>query len=94
VQVKSTELMVQGCQVCQLRGFDSRWYTAKELDHFAGYVVPADVCYLFPVTRLLGMDAVGLTPHRKRQEYERYLEAWWFLTRHHLLPGKTDDCSG
>ena len=47
--------------------------------------------YIFPVTRLLGMDAVGLTPHRKGYQYERYMGVWWFLTLHHFRRRKTDE---
>jgi hypothetical protein len=88
VQVKSTEATVEGRYVCQLHGFGNRLYTAKELDYFACYVVPVDVWYIFPVTRLLGMDAVGLTPHRKGYQYERYMGVWWFLTLHHFRRGR------
>jgi hypothetical protein len=88
VQVKCTGAMVEGCYSCQLHGFGNRLYTAAEVDYFACYVVPADVWYVFPVKVLLGMTAVGLTPHRKGHKYERYMEAWWFLTRHHFRRGR------
>jgi hypothetical protein len=88
VQVKSTGRMVEGCYICQLHGFGNRLYTAKEVDYFACYVVPADIWYVLPVTRVLGMNVVGLTPHRKGHKYERYMEAWWFLTRHHFQRGR------
>ncbi len=88
VQVKSTEAWKGNYYLCQLCGFDKRLYTTKEIDYFACYVVPADVWYIFPVQQLLGMDAVCLTPHRKGHKYERYMEAWWFLTRHHFRRGR------
>jgi hypothetical protein len=88
VQVKCTGVMVGGCYVCQLHGFGNRLYTAKELDYFACYIVPLDVWYIFPVTRVLGLNVVVLSPHRKGHKYERYMEAWWFLTRHHFRRGR------
>jgi hypothetical protein len=88
VQVKCTGTMVEGCYVCQLHGFGNRLYTAAEVDYFACYVVPEDAWYIFPVKVLLGMTAVGLTPRRKGHKYERYMEAWWFLMRHHFRRGR------
>lgn len=91
VQVKSTESRTEGSEgsySCHLGGFDGRLYTAKQIDYFACYVVPVDVWYIVPVKRLEGMMTVSLTPHRKGHKYERYMEAWWFLTRHHFRRGR------
>jgi hypothetical protein len=97
VQVKSTESRTEGSEgsySCPLCGLDHRLYTAKEIDYFACYVVPADVWYIFPVRRLQGMMTVSLTPHRKGHKYERYMEAWWFLTRHHFRRGRRTNTPG
>ena len=88
VQVKSCARRLRGMYVCQLSGNDHRLYTAKDFDYFACYVVPEDVWYIFPVQLLLGKLTVALAPDRKGQKYERYMEAWWFLTRHHFRRGR------
>lgn len=73
--------------MCPLHGFGHRLYRAGELDYFAIYVVPAEVWYIFPAKRLLGLSAVSLTPDRKGYKYERYKEAWWLLLREHKRRG-------
>lgn len=91
VQVKSTEMWVGGpggSYLCQLQATGTHLYTAKEIDYFALYVLPKDAWYIFPVRCLLGITAVCLAPNRKGHKYERYMEAWWFLTRHHFRRGR------
>jgi hypothetical protein len=88
VQVKSCGRVARGLYHCQLSASDHRLYTAEDIDYFACYVVPADVWYIFPVQMVLGMQTVVLTPNRKGHKYERYMEAWWFLTRHHFRRGR------
>jgi hypothetical protein len=88
VQVKSTEMWMGGCYLCQLHAGGNRLYTAKEIDYFAIYVLPDDVWYIFPAKTLEGMATVGVTPHRKGSKWDRYKESWWFLTRHHFRRGK------
>ena len=43
VQVKSTEMWLGTCYLCQLYAYGQRAYTAKEIDYYAIYVLPADV---------------------------------------------------
>ncbi len=86
IQVKSTELWTGSCYMCQLHMCD-RLYTAEEIDYFAIYVLPLDLWYIFPAKTLAGMGAVGLSPHRKGHKYERYMENWRLLTRHHFRRG-------
>jgi hypothetical protein len=43
--------------------------------------------YIFPARTLAGLGAVVLTPHSKGHKYERYMENWWLLTRHHFRRG-------
>jgi hypothetical protein len=76
MQVKSTEMWLGTCYLCQLYAFGQRAYTAKEIDYYAIYVLPADVWYIFPVRRLAGMRTIALTPHLKGHKYERYMENW------------------
>jgi hypothetical protein len=89
MQVKSTEMWAEGSYLCQLHACGNRLYTPKEIDYFAIYVLPEDVWYIFPVTTLAGMSAVGLTPHRETSKYHNYQEAWWLLTRQHVRRGKS-----
>lgn len=88
VQVKSTENAKGDGYVCQLVKAGDRFYTARDIDYFAIYVVPVDVWYVFPVKRLWGMTQVCLNPNHKDHHDARYIEAWWFLTRHHFRRGK------
>jgi len=87
IQVKSTEMWVNGSYLCQLHACGSRLYTEKEIDYFAIYVLPDDVWYIFPVRTLAGMSAVAVTPHKATSKYNGYKEAWWLLTRHHFRRG-------
>jgi hypothetical protein len=82
VQVKSTEMWLGTCYLCQLYAFGQRPYTPKEIDFYAIYVLPADAWYIFPVRDLVGKRTIALTPHLKGHKYERYLEAWPLLSRH------------
>jgi hypothetical protein len=87
IQVKSTEMSTGGCYRCELRMCDNQLYLAGEIDYFAIYILPEDVWYIFPARTLAGVGAVVLTPHRKGHKYERYMENWWLLTRHHFRRG-------
>lgn len=86
IQVKSTERWLGTGYVCQLH-MCGRLYTAKDIDYFAIYVLPLDLWCIFPARTLAGLGAVVLTPHSKGHKYERYMENWWLLTRHHFRRG-------
>ena len=81
VQVKSTDMWLGTCYLCQLHAFGRRAYTPKEIDFYAIYVLPEDVWYIFPVRQLAGKRTIALTPHLKGHKYERYMEAWPLLTK-------------
>jgi hypothetical protein len=81
VQVKSTDMWLGTCYLCQLHAFGRRAYTPKEIDFYAIYVLPEDVWYIFPVKALAGKRTIALTPHLKGHKYERYMEAWPLLTK-------------
>jgi hypothetical protein len=87
MQVKSTENWMGSCYLCELHKCGGRLYTAEEIDYFAIYVLPEDVWYIFPARTLAGMGSVALSPHHKGHKYERYMENWWLLTRHHVRRG-------
>jgi hypothetical protein len=86
IQVKSTEMWMGSCYLCQLH-MCGRLYTTEEIDYYAIYVLPEDVWYIFPAKTLAGMGSVALSPHRKGHKHERYMENWWLLTRHHFRRG-------
>jgi hypothetical protein len=83
VQVKSTEMWLGTCYLCQLHAFGQPCYTPKEIDYLAIYVFPEDIWYIFPAKRLAGKRSVALTPHLAGHKYERYMESWPLLTRPH-----------
>jgi len=89
VQVKSTEMWLGTCYLCQLYAYGERPYTAKEIDFYAIYVLPADTWYIFPVKALAGKRTVALTPHLKGHKYEPYMENWTQLTKPHPQPKKS-----
>jgi hypothetical protein len=83
VQVKSTEMWLGTCYLCQLHRHGQPNYTSKQVDYFAVYVFPEDIWYIFPARSLAGKRTIALTPHLKGHKYERYMENWWLLTRPH-----------
>jgi PD-(D/E)XK endonuclease len=83
IQVKSTEMWLGTCYLCQLYRFGRPNYTTKQVDYFAIYVVPEDIWYIFPAKCLAGKRTIALTPHLKGHKYERYKENWGLLTRPH-----------
>jgi hypothetical protein len=87
IQVKSTEICTGDCYRCELRMCGNRQYVAGAVDYFAIYILAEDLWYIFPARTLAGLGAVVLSPQRKGHKYERYLENWWLLTRHHFRRG-------
>jgi hypothetical protein len=83
VQVKSTEMWLGTCYLCQLHAFGQPKYTPREVDYFAIYVFPEDIWYIFPARCLAGKRTIALTPHLKGHKYEPYMENWSLLTRLH-----------
>ena len=81
VQVKSTDAWTGRSYICGLTPGGGRSYTSKDLDYFGIYVLPDDVWYIFPASRLIGKRAITLSPHRTREdcESEWYREAWSLL---------------
>jgi hypothetical protein len=89
VQVKSTEMWLGTCYLCQLYAYGQRPSTAKEIDFYAIYVLPVDTWYIFPVRVLAGKRTIALTPHLKGHKYQRYMENWAQLTKPHPQPRKS-----
>ena len=88
VQVKSTEMWLGTCYLCQLYAFGHQPYSPRDVDYFAIYVFPEDIWYIFPTKSLAGKRTIALTPHLKGHKYEPYMENWWLLTRRQPAKGK------
>ncbi len=89
VQVKSTSYRVSTGYRCQFQtNFHGRQYTLKQLDFFAGYVIPKKTWYLIPAQVLFngGREPTGpmlfpMQPHKPNTyRYECYREAWRLLS--------------
>jgi len=78
VQVKSTTHENGGGYVCVIRK-QGKAYTRGSFDFVAAYVVPEDVWYIIPVRDIRGRECVSLCSNSKRNENEKYREAWHLL---------------
>jgi len=78
VQVKSTTIENGGGYVCVIRK-QGKAYTRGSFDFVAAYVVPEDVWYIIPVRDIRGRECVSLCSNSKRNENEKYREAWHLL---------------
>jgi hypothetical protein len=83
IQVKSTEMWLGTCYLCQLHSYGRPRYTTKNVDYFAIYVFGEDIWYIFPAKELIGKRTIAVTPHLKGHKYEHFMENWWLLTRPH-----------
>jgi hypothetical protein len=88
VQVKSTSYRVDNGYRCQFQtNSHGRQYTPRQLDFFAGYVIPPKTWYLIPARILFngGREPTGpmlfpMEPVRANSySYECYKEAWRLL---------------
>ncbi len=80
VQVKSTiARQFNGYIVTIKSGY--QYYTRRQVDFFAVYVIPEDVWYILPakIITILRSNFL-LAPRRHPQKYEAYKEAWHLLT--------------
>ena len=83
VQVKSTKCRRDRHYVCWIQRRKKTLYTAKEIDFFAIYVIPADTWYILPIDIVKRSKCViGLSPHNSLSRNAIYKEAW------HLLQGE------
>ena len=85
VQVKSTTFRQCGAYKCitvlREKGGVIVPYKRSQIDFFAFYLIPEDLWYIIPVSKLFGKRAVCLNPEDRKSPYFCYLEAW------HLLRG-------
>jgi hypothetical protein len=86
VQVKSTSYRLANGYLCGFRpNQHSKPYTVKQIDFFAGYIVPEDAWYVIPAvvvlkTRSLSLMLCPVQPMRRDcYRYEGYREAWKLL---------------
>ncbi len=79
VQVKSTIARQDGGYVVTIKS-GYHYYTSRQVDFFAVYVIPEDVWYILPakIITILRSNFL-LNPRRPHQKYEPYKEAWHLL---------------
>ena len=78
VQVKSTANASEGGYCCHV-GSGSGSYAPEAFDFAAVYVVPDDVWYIIPETKIRGMRSISVYPRSDDAKYEQYREAWDLL---------------
>jgi hypothetical protein len=81
MQVKSTTCRTGRSYICNLRS-NNQFYTGKEIDFVAAYIVPKNIWFIFPFQVVAQSCSVVLSPHLKTSKYGPYQEAW------HLLRGE------
>jgi hypothetical protein len=83
IQVKSTMYEVNGAYLCKLPNDRSKTARVRRVDFVAAYIIPVDLWYILPARVAAGLRGnISLTPNRRGQNCERYIEAW------HLLLGR------
>ena len=83
VQVKSTMRNPKGgAYPCHMPAGKRRVHMLEEIDFVAAYIIQLDLWYIIPAgvvaTRKGG---IWLSPWRRQNKFERYLEAWHLLRR-------------
>jgi hypothetical protein len=54
----------------------------EEIDFVAAYIIPLDLWYIIPAAVVAKRKgSIWLSPWRRQNKYERYLEAWHLLQR-------------
>ena len=80
VQIKSTIARQDSGYVCAIRSSRCQYYTRKQVDFFAVYVIPEDVWYILPAEIIIPLRGhFYLNPRSPRQKYAPYKEAWHLL---------------
>jgi hypothetical protein len=79
VQVKSTIARQDGGYIVTIKS-GYHYYTGRQVDFFAVYVIPEDVWYILPakIITILRSNFL-LAPRRHPQKYAAYKEAWHLL---------------
>ena len=79
VQVKGTECREGNGYSCVLDSGKRKGYTAEDVDYLAIYLLPEDIWYIFPVSRVEGQRGVMMSPNQPGSVHARYQEAWELL---------------
>ena len=74
--------------VVDLRHTSGQRYAQSEFDFLAMYVIPRDVWYIIPTAVAARRIAIHVCPGNKRNQYERYREAWHLLRDEDGAPPK------
>jgi len=75
VQVKSTTIESGGGYVCVIRK-QGKAYPRGSFDFVAAYVLPEDIWYIIPASRVWGRECVTVCSESGQAQYEEYREAW------------------
>lgn len=78
VQVKSTVVESGRGYACAVKK-NNKAYSRGEFDFLAAYVIPEDVWYIIPASKVEGKESVGLCSKSNHARYEEYREAWQLL---------------
>jgi hypothetical protein len=78
VQVKSTVAESGVGYSCAVKK-NNKAYSRGEFDFLAAYVIPQDVWYIIPASKIEGKESVGLCSKSNHARYEEYREAWELL---------------
>jgi len=78
MQIKSTTVRTGRSYICNLRA-NNQFYTGKEIDFVAAYIVSKNIWYIFPFDVVAKSGSVVLSPHLKTSKYGPYQEAWHLL---------------
>ena len=78
VQVKSTMVESGVGYACAVKK-NNKAYSRGEFDFLAAYVIPQDVWYIIPASKIEGKESVGLCSKSNHARYEEYREAWQLL---------------
>jgi hypothetical protein len=84
VQVKSSTQLLNGLYHLNThRRINGRAvpYKLSEIDFIAAYVIPEDSWFIFPLSHILGLTSLLLSPQNRRRPglYDNYREAWPLL---------------
>jgi hypothetical protein len=78
VQVKSTTIESGGGYACVIRK-QGKAYPRGSFDFVAAYVVPEDVWYIIPASKVWDKECVTVCSESPQAQYEEYREAWHLL---------------
>jgi hypothetical protein len=78
VQVKSTIVKCGGGYLCSVKR-NNKPYAPGSFDFLAAYVIPEDVWYIIPASKIADKESVILCSVAAQAQYEAYRERWALL---------------